>query len=380
MILFHYYQEHSIKEENEKSKANNNNKEQNANDTKKAENKEENIDNLSEEEDESAEAKNKEDLYREPIEKLYHNHKKMQSAGVLEDEKAVMNEIIAYKKKHNLEYDYFTFKKDLLEGEIQKIQNMIIEEILTLDGYKANLTVELNYEKKLLELLQEDKNVKANEKKLMEERINKRIQKINEELDQQVPEEEEEQQEGNSEEADNTKKSNNENVAAEKQTAENLKEKEKTEEANHEEQIDLNRNSDNVSIQARKVVEIKDMFLYETLKKRMIEYKLAIEYFEKNGLQEQEKDANFKAREIQKAIIKLEDGREIDDVNIPESVNPEYICGCSKQERLEKFTKLIKEYNNIKNEISAQQNKVLERFNQLQKKDQLKIVLLIKFF
>jgi hypothetical protein len=227
-----------------------------------------------------------------------------------------------------------------------------------------------------LELLQEDKNFKANEKKIIEERINKRIQKINEELEQQVPEEEEE---GNAAEgeADNTK-ANNETEAAEKQTAENLKEKEKTEEANHEEQIDLNRNSDNVSVQARKVVEIKDMFLYETLKKRMIEYKLAIEYFEKNGLQEQEKDANAKAREIQKAIIKLEDGKEIDDVNIPESVNPEYICGCSKQERLEKFTKLIKEYNHIKNEISAQQNKVLERFNQLQKKDQLKIVLLIK--
>ena len=70
--------------------------------------REENLDNLSE--DESAEDKDKEDVYREPIEKLYHNHKKMQSAGVLEDEKAVMDEIIEYKKKHNLEYDYFTFK------------------------------------------------------------------------------------------------------------------------------------------------------------------------------------------------------------------------------------------------------------------------------
>ncbi len=144
---------------------------------------------------------------------------------------------------------------------------------------------------------------------------------------------------------------------------------------NQEEKIDLNRNSDNISVQARKVVEIKDMFLYETLKKRMVEYKLAIEYFEKTGLREQEKDATCKVREIQKAIIKLEDGKEIDDVNIiPESVNSDYICGCSKQDRLEKFTKLIKEYNNMKNEISAQQNKVLERFNQLQKKDQLKIV------
>lgn len=289
----------------------------------------------------------------------------MQSAGVLEDEKSVMDEIIAYKKKHNLEYDFFSIKKDLLDGEIQKIQNMIVEEILTLDGYKANIAVELNYEKKLLELLKEDKNVKANEKKVIEERINKRIQKINEELEQQIPEEDEEEIP-----ADAGQK---ESESAEKEKTE--EHKDKAEEKEQEEKIDLNRNSDNISVQARKVVEIKDMFLYETLKKRMTEYKLAIEYFEKNGLQEQEKDAISKAREIQKAIIKLEDGKEIDELNIPESTSPEYICGYSKQERLEKFTKLIKEYNNIKNEISAQQNKVLERFNQLAKKDQLKIVL-----
>jgi hypothetical protein len=323
------------------------------------------LDNISE--DESTDNKNKEDLYKEPIEKLYHNHKKMQSAGVLEDEKAVIDEIIEYKRKNNLEYDYFTFKKDLLDGEIQKIQNMIIEEVLTLDGYKANISVESNYEKKLLELIKEDKNIKPNEKKIIEDRINKRIQKIDEELEQQVPEEEEENH------AEEKKENENEAKIENQKTEEN---KDITE----EEKINLNHNSDNVSVQARKVVEIKDMFLYETLKKRMTEYKLAIEYFEKNGLHYQEKDAISKAREIQKAIIKLEDEKEIDDANIPESINPEYICGCSKQERLEKFTKLIKEYNNIKNEISAQQNKVLERFNQLQKKDQLKIVLNLFIF
>lgn len=289
----------------------------------------------------------------------------MQSAGVLEDEKAVMDEIIAYKKKNDLEYDYFTFKKDLLDGEIQKIQNMIIGEILTLDGYKANISVELNYEKKLLELLKDDKNVKPNEKKIIENRINKRIQKINEELQQQIPQEEEEnpeeEKESDPNETDTIEKNKEENVV-------------KKDDIKEDDKIDLNHNSDNISVQERKVVEIKDMFLYETLKKRFTEYKLAIEYFEKNGLNEQEKDAMSKAREIQKAIIKLEDGKEIDDMNIPESINPEYIYGCSKQERLENFTKLIKEYNNIKNEISAQQNKVLERFNQLQKKDQLKIV------
>jgi hypothetical protein len=324
------------------------------------------IDDLSE--DESTE-KLKEDIYKEPIEKIYHNHKKMQSAGVLEEEKNVIDEIIQYKKKNKLEYDYFNFKKDLLDGEIQKIQNMIIEEILTLNGYKANITVELNYEKKLLQFLKDDKNLKEEEKRIVHERINKRIEKINEELEQQIPEEEPEGEEGNLETNQMENKEKPENQQKEK-------DKNKNEESLKEEdinKIDIN-NTDNISVITRKVVEIKDMFLYETLKKRMIEYKLAIEYFEKNDLQAQAKDGINRAREIQKAIIKLEDGNDIDDLNIPESINPEYICGCTKQERLEKFTKLIKEYNNIKNEISIQQNKVLEKFNQLSKKDQLKIV------
>lgn len=309
-----------------------------------------------------------EDNYKIPIEKKYHEIKKFFSAGVLEDEKAVMEEVIQYKKKHNIDYDFFTFKNDLIDGQIQNIQNQIISEVLTIEGYKANISKELNYEKKLLEALNNEKNLKAEEKAIIENRINKRISIINQELEQQAPAEEEEEPEVKEEtkEAETSNKEDN-----------NVKETSESENKQQEEKIDLNHNSDNISIQSRKVVEIKDMFLYETLKKRLSEYKLAIEYFEKHDLNDLEKNATNKAREVQKAIIKMEDGKDIDDLNIPESVSPEFICGCSKKERLEKFTTLIKEFQNNKNELITQQNKLLEKFNQMAKKDQQKIV--IKF-
>lgn len=326
----------------------------------------EKVEILSDGEDED-EYKKKEDLYPVNIEEIYHKYKKMFSAGVLEDEKNVMDEILAYKKSKNLEEDFYIFKKDLLDGEIQKIQNMIIQEVLTLDGYKSNLNIQMNYEKKLLEAAKSDKNLSKELLEIIEKRINKRIEIINSELQQEVPEEEspenEAQVDKKNEESANTE---NKNIITETEnkpvpiTDDNL--------------IDINRPSDVVSVTSRKVVEIKDMFLYETLKKRLIEYKLAIEYFEKNNLQNQEKDAIAKVREIQKAMIVLEDGKDIDDITIPESINPEYISGYSKEQRFEKFTKLIKEYNNIKNEIASQRNRVLEKFNQLQKKEQNKIV------
>ena len=47
-------------------------------------------------------------------------------ASILEDEKRVLDEIINYKKSKNLESDTFEIKKDLLDGEIQRIQLQIV--------------------------------------------------------------------------------------------------------------------------------------------------------------------------------------------------------------------------------------------------------------
>jgi hypothetical protein len=294
----------------------------------------------------------------------------MLSAGVLEDEKRIMEEIIEYKKSQNIEYDFFEIKKDLLDGQILNIQNLIISESLTLEGYKDNIKTQLNYENNLLIILEEEK-VKEKEivkdNKLNEEqiqiiinRINKRIEILNSEFMQQINEEEEENQ-------------------LEKQESEInielIKEKES-------ENLDINKKQEIESVEIKtpiKEILIKNQFLYDTLKKRQIEYQLAIEYFDKHDLTTQSKDAFLKLGELNKAIKLLESGIEILDTNnndftIPESITPDYISGCSKQERFEKFSKLIKEYGNIKNELVNKKNKILENFNLLEKREQNKIV------
>ena len=68
----------------------------------------------------------KEDLYSERNEQQYHERKKMLSAGVLEAEKEVIDSIIEYKKLHKIDFDFFQIKKDLIDGQIQNIQNLII--------------------------------------------------------------------------------------------------------------------------------------------------------------------------------------------------------------------------------------------------------------
>lgn len=55
-------------------------------------------------------------------------------------------------------------------------------------------------------------------------------------------------------------------------------------------------------------------------------------------------------------------------------INPEYINNCTKKERVDKYTKLIKEFNKNKIEMANKRNKILKDFNQMAKKDQLKKV------
>ena len=53
------------------------------------------------------------DLHKESTEKKYHNIVKYKSAGVLEHEKTILDEIISYKKTNNFQYDFFETKKTL---------------------------------------------------------------------------------------------------------------------------------------------------------------------------------------------------------------------------------------------------------------------------
>jgi len=289
----------------------------------------------------------------------------MLSAGVLEAEKAVMEEIIDYKKLNKIEsYEFFEIKKDLIDGQIQNIQNLIISENLTLEGYKENCKSQLNYENKLLEFLNNDKKVTEKENNIIKDRINKRIEILKSEIEQEVPEEDEDANEEEENENENKEKEN-----------ENTNEEEKEKDSNTSTNNDITDKNLQAKNSNKKIVEIKDKFLYETLNKRLNEYQLAIEYFDKHSLTSQSNDAFGKIREIKKVLHLLESGEEdIDQKEIPESITPDYISGCTKQERFEKFSKLIKEYSNMKNELVNKRNKILERFNLMEKRDQNKIV------
>lgn len=116
---------------------------------------------------------------------------KYKSAGVMEQEKTLIDdEIIYFKKTNNLEYDFFETKKNIIDMEISKIQTNILCGNLSFTDYKKNLTKQLSYEEKLLENSEKDTDLNIEEKNKVRERIINRINILNEELKQEVDEEE----------------------------------------------------------------------------------------------------------------------------------------------------------------------------------------------
>lgn len=133
------------------------------------------------------------DIYKVIVENKYHNLIKYKSAGVLEQEKTILDEIIEYKKSNNFEYDFFDTKKNIIDMEVSKIQTNIICGNLTFADYKKLLAKQLSHEERLIEFLSKDSDLNEEEKHKANERIKNRINILNEELKQEVDEEEEEE-------------------------------------------------------------------------------------------------------------------------------------------------------------------------------------------
>lgn len=132
------------------------------------------------------------DLYNITKELKYHNLKKFKSAGVMENEKTVIDEIINYKKSKNMEYDYYENNKNFIDMAISKMQTDIICGVLTLEAYKLQVKKQINYEINNLEEAKSDNNLYEDEKEKIIERINKRIEILNLELMQEVDGDEDE--------------------------------------------------------------------------------------------------------------------------------------------------------------------------------------------
>ena len=111
---------------------------------------------------------------------MYHKVEKMNSLATLENEKAVCDKIIEYKKKINADYDDWEMKKDNINLRIENIQTSIEGGLWDLDRYKKEILNQYKYEIKLLQFIDKDKNLKDQQKKALKERIeeNKEASKL----------------------------------------------------------------------------------------------------------------------------------------------------------------------------------------------------------
>ena len=130
-----------------------------------------------------------EDIYPEKQEGMYHKVNEMKSLTVLEEEIALCDKIIEFKKKRGLDYDEWETKKDLAEVQLNSTKTLIENGQMDFEGYKKIILKELQYENKILKFTEMDKKSKPYELNEIKRRIQKRIEIIEKELTQNVDEE-----------------------------------------------------------------------------------------------------------------------------------------------------------------------------------------------
>ena len=147
----------------------------------------------------------KEDIYPSKQENMYHKLKEMKSLTVLEEEIALCDKIISYKKKRGLEYDTWESKKDLAQLQLSNTRSLIESGNMDFEAYKKLIISQLAYEKKILKFTESDKISKPHELAEIKRRIEQRINVISKELTQNI---EESQVESKIQEPKNNQKSN----------------------------------------------------------------------------------------------------------------------------------------------------------------------------
>ena len=120
--------------------------------------------------------------------------------------------------------------------------------------------------------------------------------------------------------------------------------------------IDINQKEKMEEIKKQNIMQIEDKKDINDRSKYingiLYEYQEAKEYFKNNNLIKQEQDASIKCTEIQNIKTKLRSGIPIN--NVPSPVNPEYIYGCSTQERNNKFKEILNNYYQDKNKLETE--------------------------
>ena len=288
------------------------------------------------------------DLYPEKTEKKYHSVDKMTSIGVLNEEKELCDKIIEYKKKIGADYDDWEIKKDSVKDKIDTVTSFIQDGIWDLDKHKKNILEQYKWEVKLLQFVEKDPSLNEQQKKVLKDRVNKRKQIIDAEI-KQNPEDEEEPPQKEEPKKEETKKGDDK--------------KEEKKDAKTEMKKSL---SPLFSVPKDKEEEEKQR-INDVVVDRLNEYRAALAYFQANELAEQRVDATNKAKLICIELKKIQDGKwkEVNEFKLPDPVTPEYIYGYKKEERNERFKKIILDYDKQRKEVVSEMTAKIEAFKKL---------------
>ena len=288
------------------------------------------------------------DLYPEKTEKKYHSVDKMTSIGVLNEEKELCDKIIEYKKKIGADYDDWEIKKDSVKDKIDTVTSFIQDGIWDLDKYKKNIMEQYKWEVKLLQFVEKDPSLNEQQKKVLKDRVNKRKQIIDAEI-KQNPEDEEEPPQKEEPKKEETKKGDDK--------------KEEKKDA----KIEMKKSLSPVFSVPKDKEEEEKKRINDVVVDRLNEYRAALAYFQANELAEQRVDATHKAKLICIELKKIQDGKwkEVNEFKLPDPVTPEYIYGYKKEERNERFKKIILDYDKQRKEAVSEMTAKIEAFKKL---------------
>ena len=279
------------------------------------------------------------DLYPLQQEKIFHRVNQMKSLTVLEKEIKLCNFIIEFKKNKKADYKEWENKISEATTKLNDIKSKVESGEMDFEEYKKMISTELAYEQKLLNTyVPKDQTSTPTQLEEIKKRINERIIIINKEINNEIEDEEEE-----------------------KESKEKKEEKsEKSENINQTTQDKSQSNEEKTKLYV-------DLLLQQYLSAR--------DYFKENDFKEQEKDCIEKCKQIIIAKKKLQNGN-ISEVNLgelPKSIKPEYIYGCSEDERTSKFKEILSELIKQKDEIDQKKKSYMEKLKKLNKKDFAKI-------
>lgn len=221
--------------------------------------------------------------------------------------------------------------------------------------YKQDLQEELKTDEKLLKSL-ENENIKEEEKEKIQNSRIRRIKLIKQESSE-------------NDDYFNQLIYNNDNKNSEIQ--EETIELESNEDKNEQQE---NKKDDKLILHENQLkIEIKsdaDNLLFR-LSEAIEEYRKVIDYFAKNNLSSSLEEARIRAKKINEALTKLKNGEEINEFSLCLLIEPEFICGMTKEEKCKKYKELLAYYLTEKKE-KTQKLKELLGFYKSQSKSKIK--------